>query len=202
MIANAPWPSQGTINPHSYTCGHQNCGRQVSSEKGWFHSDNRGAWDAAIYICPVCRRLTFFDFTESSQLPGVSIGSAVKDLPKEINDIWSEIRGSTSRGAYTSAVLAGRKLLMHIAVEQGAATGLSFVQYIDYMVSNHFAPPNSKVWIDKIRSHGNEANHEIVLKKREDAEEIMVFLEMLLRFIYEFPARAGVSLASNSASTP
>jgi hypothetical protein len=81
---------------------------------------------------------------------------------------------------------------MHIAVHAGAPAGESFVSYVDYLVANHYAPPNSKDWIDKIRSHGNEANHEIVIKPQADAEEIMTFLEMLLKFIYEFPARAGV----------
>ncbi len=59
-------------------------------------------------------------------------------------------------------------------------------------MAKHYAPPNSKDWIDKIRSHGNEATHEIVIKNQADSEEIMTFLEMLLKFIYEFPARAGV----------
>jgi hypothetical protein len=86
-------------------------------------------------------------------------------------------------------VLTGRKLLMHISVSQNAGSGLTFVQYVDHLVNNHYAPPNSKPWIDKIRLHGNEANHEIVLKAKEDAEEIMIFLEMLLKFIYEFPGR-------------
>jgi hypothetical protein len=81
---------------------------------------------------------------------------------------------------------------MHIAVEAGANAGESFVSYVDYLVTNHYAPPNSKPWIDEIRAHGNEANHEIIIKKKEDGEEIMVLLEMLLKFIYEFPARAGV----------
>jgi hypothetical protein len=91
-------------------------------------------------------------------------------------------------------VLSGRKLLMHIAVAQTADPGLSFVQYVNHLVDNHYAPPNSKPWIDKIREHGNEANQEIVMKKREDADEIMTFLEMLLRFIYEFPGRVPVAV--------
>ena len=56
---------------------------------------------------------------------------------------------------------------MHIAVAQGAKASISFVEYVDYLVNNHFAPPNSKDWVDKIRSHGNEANHEIVIKKKK-----------------------------------
>ena len=86
-------------------------------------------------------------------------------------------------------MLIGRKLLMHIAVGQNAKTGLNFVEYVNYLVDNHYAPPNSKVWVDKIRTHGNEATHEIMRTTKEDAEEILTFLEMLLKFIYEFPGR-------------
>ena len=48
-------------------------------------------------------------------------------------------------------------------------------------------PPNGKVWVDYIRQRGNEANHEIALMTQQDAEALITFVEMLLRFIYEFP---------------
>jgi hypothetical protein len=182
------WQAVSNIGAKNYTCGYDGCGREVSSERGWLHHDGGNRLDAVIYICPVCKRPTFFD--GDTQNPGVAIGNPVRDLPAELDTIWSEIRGSTSRGGYTSAVLAGRKLLMHIAVAQGAPAGENFVTYVNYLVNNHYAPPNSKPWVDKIREHGNEANHEIVLKGKSDAEEIMIFLEMLLKFIYEFPARS------------
>ena len=43
--------------------------------------------------------------------------------------------------------------------------------------------------MDHIRKKGNEANHEIRLMKKADAEELISFSEMLLKFIYEFPQR-------------
>jgi hypothetical protein len=197
MQTGQNWDGVSTIAPRNFKCGYSTCGREVSSEKGWHHyTDGRSQIDGIIHICPICKRPTFFDVLKNTQSPGVSLGNEVKNLPPEIETIWSEIRASTSHGSYTSAVLTGRKLLMHIAVNAGAKSGASFVEYVDYLVANHFAPPNSKDWIDKIRSHGNEANHEIVIKKSEDAEEIMTFLEMLLKFIYEFPARAGIKTSS------
>lgn len=206
MESGKNWEGSAGLTPHNFKCGYSTCGREVSSEKGWHHYNNQGnRVDGLIHICPVCKRPTFFDLLLGTQSPGVSMGNEVKDLPPEIETIWSEIRGSTSQTAYTSAVLMGRKLLIHIAVNAGAATGLSFVNYVDYLIDNHYAPPNSKQWIDRIRAHGNEANHEITIKKKEDAEEIMVFLEMLLKFIYEFPARAGMNTTSargTPAATP
>ena len=42
-------------------------------------------------------------------------------------------------------------------------------------------------WVDHIRKKGNEANHEITLMTDKDAKDLIVFLEMLLKFIYELP---------------
>lgn len=190
MDIKKDWQNVGSLTAQNYKCGYHDCGREVGSEKGWFHQrDSDGNVDGLIHVCPKCRRPTFFDLNDGSQVPGVPLGNDVQSLSEEINILWSEIRTATSHNAYTSAVLSGRKLLMHIAVEQGAQANLTFLEYVDYLVENHYAPPNSKAWVDKIRSHGNEANHEIAIKSKEDADEIVAFLEMLLKFIYEFPSR-------------
>jgi hypothetical protein len=44
--------------------------------------------------------------------------------------------------------------------------------------------------MNSLRTYGNEAAHEIVLKTKDEADDILTFLEMLLKFIYEFPGRA------------
>lgn len=187
MIPNdGHWPNATSTQPHSYTCGYSNCQREVSSERGWVYSW-AGRNIANIYICPNCKQPTLINHATQEQTPSVVLGGAVQKLPERIEALWSEIRNSTGVGAYTASVLAGRTLLMHIAVEQGAAEGKTFLYYVDYLVDNHYAPPKSKPWVDRIRAHGNEATHEIVLKTAADSKEIMVFLEMLLKFIYEFP---------------
>lgn len=91
--------------------------------------------------------------------------------------------------SYTASVLACRKLLMNIAVNKGADEGWRFVQYVEHLADKGFIPPDGKEWVDYIRKRGNEANHQIVLMEREDAEALISFVEMLLRFIYEFPSK-------------
>jgi Domain of unknown function (DUF4145) len=78
-------------------------------------------------------------------------------------------------------------MLMNIAVAEGAEPGLSFVKYVEYLSDKGFVPPNGKRWVDYVRKRGNEANHEIALMTEVDARTLIVFVEMLLRFIYEFP---------------
>jgi hypothetical protein len=190
MIENTrSWNAESGFATKSYQCGHKGCHKDVGSEKGWTHQTSQGSLDAYIMICPNCRKPTYFETGTGIQIPGISMGNKVDSLPENINLLWEEMRDCCSNNAYTSAVLTGRKMLMHIAVEQGASEGKSFVEYVDYLVDNHYAPPNSKEWVDSIRTHGNEANHEVIIKTKEDALEIINFIEMLLKFIYEFPAK-------------
>jgi len=166
--------------PHKYTCGF--CGNLVSSEKGW-HSD----FDTRMRICPHCQEPTYF--SRKGQLPGVSPGAEVEHLPANVEALYREARNCISIGANTSSVLAARKLLMHVAVEQGAKAGESFQSYVDFLAKKGYVPPNGQGWVDLIRSKGNEANHEIKLMTTDDANELITFAEMLLKFIYEFPNR-------------
>ncbi len=78
---------------------------------------------------------------------------------------------------------------MNIAVTQGAEAGKSFISYVEYLANHGYVPPNGKGWVDHIRKKGNEATHEIALMQQSDAEELISFAEMLLKFIYEFPAK-------------
>jgi len=78
---------------------------------------------------------------------------------------------------------------MNLAVSLKAKTGEPFVFYVEYLAANGYVPPNGKGWVDHIRKKGNEATHEIVLMQQRDAEDLIGFTEMLLKFIYEFPAK-------------
>jgi hypothetical protein len=98
--------------------------------------------------------------------------------------------------AYTAAVMCCKKLLMNMAVTEGAKEGVtkgakegkSFVQYLDYLEHQGFIPAKGKEWVEYVRLKGNEANHEISVMERKDAEQFITFLETLLRANYEFPA--------------
>ena len=189
------WNNIHAITAYKFTCGY--CGQVVASDKGCTPETNKTSpsphaplspyiyWK--IVVCPHCDKPSFF--TKDSQIPGVSIGVEVKNLPTEVESLYREARNTVSVGAYTSSVLACRKLLMNIAVAQGAEEGKTFVFYVDYLANAGYIPPNGRGWVDHIRKKGNEATHEIVVKSQSDAEELITFSEMLLKFIYEFPSR-------------
>jgi hypothetical protein len=78
---------------------------------------------------------------------------------------------------------------MHIAVEKGAPVGKTFLEYVGYLAQKGYVPPGGEGWVDHIRVKGNEANHEIKAMAETDAADLITFTEMLLKFIYEFPAK-------------
>jgi hypothetical protein len=172
------------IASRSFVCGF--CGNRVASDLGW-NARPLGA----IRICPECSGPTFFDLNSAGQpqTPGVSYGNPVNHLPGDIDQLYQEARSAIAASSPTAAVLCCRKILMHVAVERGAAEGENFVAYVKYLEDNNFIPAGAKAWVDQIRVKGNETNHEIQIKTRPEAEEMIDFTEMLLKVIYDYPSR-------------
>ena len=182
------WRAVQVIETRSYKCGF--CGDKVSSNKGYRFSENQdgsGKILGGMNICPSCMGPTIFT-PNAIQYPAIALGNNVRNVPQDLNDLYEEARECTSTGSYTAAVLCCRKILMHIAVDKGAKKGNKFIEYVDYLSNKGYTPPEGKKWVDHIRSKGNEANHEILLMTLEDARDLIHFSEMLLKFIYEFPA--------------
>jgi hypothetical protein len=176
------WENVCKLESRIYVCSY--CNAQVTSDMGWYvFGDARRIW-----LCPRGHP-TYFDL-QGSQHPSPIFGRSIDNIPSEqVNSLYEEARRCVSVQAYTSAVLACRKLLMNIAVDKGAPSGKSFMDYVEYLAAKNYVPPDGKEWVDHIRKKGNEATHEILLMSKDDAEALIEFTEMLLKFVYEFPAR-------------
>ena len=181
---NISWTNVNTLGPQVFTCG--TCGESVSSNAGYYASGNPSGW--RVYLCHHCGHPTFFD-EKGSQAPGPLAGNKVGHLPPDVGHLYDEARSCCSVNAYTASILACRKLLMNIAVAKGAKPGLHFIEYVDYLAKKGFVPPGGEGWVDHIREKGNEATHEIAIKEQEEAEQLIAFAEMLLKFIFEFPGK-------------
>jgi hypothetical protein len=177
------WKDTADVGNFSYTCGH--CGAKTGVRVGYYENSGR----ARIYICGGCNRPTFYDELYRLQIPQSIIGNSVSNLPEQIETIYQQARQCAQVAAYTACVLVCRNILMYIAVEKGAPPNQRFIQYVEYLANNGYVPPNGKGWVDHIRVRGNDATHEIVLMTPDDAFELLSFVEMLLKFVYEFPAR-------------
>jgi Domain of unknown function (DUF4145) len=177
------WTNILSIQPRGYVCSF--CGHRVGPSLGFQTQQQPMSY---IYICSFCTAPTYFDI-KATQFPGPPFGSDVAALPDGVAALYSEARSCMTVNSFTSAVLTCQKLLMHIAVEKKAPEGRTFLQYAEYLADKDHVPPDGKGWVDHIRQKGNEANHVIKVMSVEDAKDLITFLEMLLKFVYEFPAR-------------
>lgn len=185
----AYWHNEAGLPSHEFICGF--CGKLVGSASGYYQLDGTTKTGRRIYICPNCKLPVFA--AGDIQIPSAAFGNPVEHLPEDVDRLYEEARRCMSISAFTSAILGCRKLLAHVAVDQSAPPGKSFLSYVEYLADNGFVPPNGRAWVDVIRTKGNEANHEIVLMSRPDAEQLLSFVEMLLKFVYEFPAKVPPS---------
>jgi hypothetical protein len=192
-IDGLDWRSSLDISRFKYECGY--CGSTTAPSRGYYTSVHEPSnLQGYIFLCSNCNRPSYAivhspNYAIVEITPETKFGKDIIGLPTKIQSLYDEARLSTSVGAYTSAVLTCRKLLMHIAAEKGAATGLSFFAYINYLAENNYIPKGGLSWVDYIRTKSNEANHEINIMGKNDAEDLIDFTEMLLRIIYEFESR-------------
>jgi len=180
-----------------FICGY--CNNKVASSVGFFNATRLqssqygtyGIIDEQVYICPNCQRPTYF--FDDQQVPGEPYPHSVKGLEDkvEIATIFEEMITCYKNNANTSVILLGRKLIMHIACEEGAPENQSFAQYVRFLDDENIIPRNAKSWVDKIRVFGNETTHELKVNTKDDAKTILDFVIMLLKLTFEFVDSTG-----------
>jgi hypothetical protein len=194
------------LEPRRYTCGW--CGHAIATQYGLFKHEQ---WYEAtilnplgqpreftrdIRVCVQCGGAT--TFVKDEQYPPPLLGEAMDARQKSaevklIVVLYDEARHALCQGATRGAVVMFRKLLMHIAVERGAAKGLKFVQYCEHLKTTNVVGTPMHGLLDRIKDGGNEENHEIVRAPREkgnrpleprhsiDQERVLRDLTMSLR---------------------
>ena len=186
------WEKLQTIEAKNFKCKY--CDNVVASDLGYRQTSRSGGYmEGFIVVCPFCRHPTYF-LDNYRQIPGTTYGDMVSDIDnKDIKEMYAEARNCFSVNSFTSTVMCCRKILMQIAVDQGADEGMKFVQYVDYLVAKHIVPEKAKAWVGEIRTLGNEANHEIHLMNSDQARNAIDFTSMLLKILYEYPSRMVVT---------
>ena len=185
------WKDTDELPPYSYTCPY--CTNMVSSNKGYrfnyLEQICEGAIPVAkagmIYICPHCKHPTLIN--GDVQFPGISGVKQVKHLAALVSPLYEEARTCISNGCFTAAVMLCRKIIMNTAVENGAKGNLRFIEYVNYLDEEHLFHRKCKPLLDKIKTKGNEANHEIEQVSQADASLIMQLTYQMLLYIYEIP---------------
>lgn len=191
------WSNPNNTDGIRYICGY--CGADTAPAQGYYANPDNTGHQGWILICTNCNRPTFIDRFRSSIIsttPAAKMGKEVSGLPTDVEKLYDDARLCTSAGAYTAAVLSCRKILMHVAVEKGATPNKSFIEYVEFLADKNYIPHDGRDWVDYIRTKSNEANHEIQVMTAEDAEDLITFVEMLLRLVYEFKNRLARKTAT------
>lgn len=173
------WSNLISLESKSYICW--NCEENISSNYGYATTYR----DQAIYICHNCNAPTIFDYQDKNPI-GTLPGSSITKMPAEIESIYNEARACISVGASTAAVMLFRKILMNLAVVEGAEEDKNFKYYVKYLCEHGFVHKRQTSQADKIRDLGNEANHQIESRTEEEAQAMLKFIEFLLLNNYEF----------------
>lgn len=169
----------------TYLCGH--CGMKVTGA-------TISAWrkpDGVLIKWVMCTNCDLGSVLhDDNPIPSHPFGPEIEGLPLEVSEAYEEARKDMSVQAYTSSELICRKILMHVAVDKGAAEGQTFTSYIDYIEAQGYITPPMKSWVDLIRKHGNEATHRLTPANKDRAEGTIMFTAELLRLVYEMDAMA------------
>lgn len=175
------WRNTESLISHSFICW--NCNNQVASYQGYrTHAENI---KKMIYLCPHCQAPNVFDVSGKTVLSFLP-GREIKNLPENIKNVYEEVRKCMQGNCFTAAIMLMRKIIMSIAVHEGAEENLKFIQYVDYLNVNGIVPKKSKSKAESIKNLGNDANHEVENRTFEEAQNGFEFIELLLKVNYEF----------------
>jgi hypothetical protein len=128
------------------------------------------------------------DGVDSMQQPMPRTFHTDPNWPTDLARLYDEAALSFAAGAYTSASMVCRKLLMAAACHEGDTDGKKFAQYVDFITNTVLTYPKAKTAIDKIRDIANEANHKIDFVTPADATKAMQIVTYMLNAIYSLPA--------------
>lgn len=126
----------------------------------------------------------------STLYPAARPLSAPAGLPADVATAWNEARDCLSVGAYTGTAMLCRKILFHVAVDEGLepadAKGFAptFKACVDHLENEGIITARMRKWVEHVKDVGNEANHDLTAIDREGADRLATFVHQLLQMHY------------------
>jgi hypothetical protein len=114
----------------------------------------------------------------------------VPALTGAVAEAFDEATTALATRCFASCEMVCRKLLVYVAVEQGAGEwtkAKSFAAYVDDLATAGYLTPPMRRLADHIRDRGNATTHELPATTEADARQTLGFTALLLRNIYEVP---------------
>lgn len=102
---------------------------------------------------------------------------------------WKQAHSNLNNSNYDAAALMARSALQVITRDKGA-TGNTLYEEIESLATSGVLSPTIKDWSHEVRELGNpvaHANPDDDETSAEDAEDIVKFLDFLLKYLYDLP---------------
>ncbi|WP_298746916.1 DUF4145 domain-containing protein [uncultured Serinicoccus sp.] len=111
-------------------------------------------------------------------------------LPDDVHQVWQQARASLAIGAYTGAVMLCRKILFHVAVDEGLPAkkdngrAPGFAECVEHLQKQGVITARMRDWVDLVKDVGNQANHELTPTSAEESTRLATFTLQLLDMHY------------------
>lgn len=111
------------------------------------------------------------------------------DIPEDIQEILQEAKTTFSAQCYRASAVMSRRTLEAITVDKGETEGV-LANRIKNLVKTGVLDKNLGDWATEIRLIGNSGAHFDPIKnvEKEDASQIILFIEELIKYVYVMPA--------------
>lgn len=154
-----------------------------------------------IRLCPDkrCNTLLFFYSTlgDIYLYPNNSdVDMDVEHVPNNIGEDALEALRNFNSCSWKSTAMMCRRALQAACIDKGAASGKQLNQQIDELQSLGLLTKQLQDWAHQIRHFGNFSAHpdeNIGDTTKEDAEQMIYFLNTFLKYMYEMPALIKVA---------
>jgi HEPN domain-containing protein len=126
----------------------------------------------------------------------LGVGDGSKNWPAPIPRFWKQAHNALNSGDYDSAAIMTRSALQAVTRQQKAKKG-TLKSEIEDLASKGILPPVITDWSHEVRELGNPVAHPDIPDDEEedrptepqDAEDIVEFMDYLLRYVYDIPAQ-------------
>lgn len=126
----------------------------------------------------------------------LQIGDGSENWPPTVRRLWKQAHKALVDGNYDSAAIMARSTLQAVTRHQGVRARDLFTE-IGLMVEQSLLPPILGDWSQEVRELGNPVAHPDISDETDedhatdpaDAEDILEFMDYLLRYLYDIPAQ-------------
>ena len=153
------------------------------------------AYGHSICTCDKCRNLVLFIFGKGGEVEDYypkRIPQTDESIPTEVADDYIESIKCLDVGAFKASVVMSRRAIQSSALKLGIKKG-KLRDQVDELHAKKLIPNSVKEWAHEIRLTGNIGAHpdEDLLQDvtKEDAEELVRFVEEYMNYVYVMPAR-------------